>query len=882
MENETRDLSVLDEYKNFSFVLSDANKVPLGRWKKYTEQKPSDIEIAAWHKKLEKDPSLGVSIICGKVSGNLLTVDFDLKPVDGIADSQKQEPPFALEDFISAVMGVSLEQLKNSTWVSQTPHGLHLHYFVSGADLPNKNYTLILFGNYKYEIDIKGQNGLAREAPSPGYANLSKPSSTKTIAKADFDNLLAKLKLLEEVRPYIELLLPVWQPGKRQLLALAFAAFMRKKLKLSVEEAKSVIFFLGKLRGDEEIDLRLAGVDDTYEKNESEVAVLEWAKAAGAEEIFQQMYSLLSGGQPETQVSPELDNLVQKFAADPHKFEIVSYLISLAHIGDQRTAMAMFFQILQARSKTPVNIVVKGPASSGKTDLTNTVLDLFPASWVQRIGRLTSNAIYYLPESNAPILYLQELKVEGNESYGLKLSSADDGGFSIGYVVRDPASGEMTTKIKKVGARCFVATTTSIEIDPELETRTTEYNIGENQEVTRQVLRFKAASEEMPISFKELFKTSQLRRIIQAYIDSLPSNMEVKIPYASAIAEQLPTFDVRIRRDIDKLFALIKGIAAFDWQNRLHVEKDGKIIVISAVHDYALAFDLFADAFKQTITGLDARAFKILEVMKTLEPENRTAPKISGRIPEIKSTNTTRALLKHMMDLGYVEIDEDLSKPNKVVYALGTVAGSNLNMVEHALNMEKMPDLSSKISQILGPMFKDSTEEYVQKYESILQDQQVICSSQNLNTILHCISEYDSVLSSVNPMFNGVCTWLNMLNMTSSSDASAISLPASTKPQAGPEASGDPAQPEARASARARRQALVQAIYKAIERSNELNVPVWIQNDLGQDINPDFFDIFSGFNTDEVKDVWQKMHQAGLIFEPKPGKWEIVRQDDDV
>jgi hypothetical protein len=372
-----------------------------------------------------------------------------------------------------------------------------------------------------------------------------------------------------------------------------------------------------------------------------------------------------------------------------------------------------------------------------------------------------------------------------------------------------------------------------------------------------------------------------LRKIIQNYIDSLPSNIEVKIPYASAIAEQLPTFDLRIRRDIDKLFALIKGIAAFDWKNRLHVEKDGKIIVIASLHDYVVAFDLFADAFKQTITGLDARAFKILEVMKTLEPENRTAPKITERIPEIKSTNTTRALLKHMMDLGYVEIDEDLSKPNKIVYALGTAADSNLNMVEHALNMEKMPDLSSKIRQILGPMFKDSTEEYMQKYEAILSDQQAICSSQNLNTILNCISEYDSVLSSVNPMFNGGCTWLNMLNMTSPSDASAMIT--SAQPQAEPKASGDPAQPEARASARARRQALVQAIYEAIKQSDELNLPVWNENAVGeQDINPQFAPLFEGFRVDEIKDLWQKMHQAGLIYEPKPGRWEIVKRDDNV
>ncbi len=122
---------------------------------------------------------------------------------------------------------------------------------------------------------------------------------------------------------------------------------------------------------------------------------------------------------------------------------------------------------------------------------------------------------------------------------------------------------------------------------------------------------------------------------------------------------------------------------------------------------------------------------------------------------------------------------------------------------------------------------------------------------------------------------------MNMLNMTSPSDASAMIT--SAQPQAEPKASGDPAQPEARASARARRQALVQAIYKAIEQSDELNVPIWIENALGeQDINPQFAHLFEGFRVDEIKDLWQKMHQAGLIYEPKPGRWEIVKRDDNV
>ena len=69
----------------------------------------------------------------------------------------------------------------------------------------------------------------------------------------------------------IEKIIPRWVEGNRQNLALYISGFLRKNRKLGIETIKSIITEICNRTGDKEFKKRLSAVDDTFNKDESQV-----------------------------------------------------------------------------------------------------------------------------------------------------------------------------------------------------------------------------------------------------------------------------------------------------------------------------------------------------------------------------------------------------------------------------------------------------------------------------------------------------------------------------------------------------------------------------------------------------------------------------------
>lgn len=76
---------------------------------------------------------------------------------------------------------------------------------------------------------------------------------------------------IEEYQDIIEKIIPRWVVGKRQNMALYVAGFLRKNRKLGIETIKAIITEICNRTSDKEFKKRLAAVDDTFKKDESEV-----------------------------------------------------------------------------------------------------------------------------------------------------------------------------------------------------------------------------------------------------------------------------------------------------------------------------------------------------------------------------------------------------------------------------------------------------------------------------------------------------------------------------------------------------------------------------------------------------------------------------------
>jgi hypothetical protein len=271
---ETNYFAVLKDKKGIHWLPSTKKKQPaLRRYAKYYTTPPEDAEYNEWMQGIQEGKFDGIQIICGKVSKNIFAIDFDSKD----------------ENLIRAILKKDLNELAKETWVSSTPHGYHAHFFVEDGVLTSTKQ----FSNIK--IDIKGEGGLIKEFPSENYTNLSSPEIIKIFSREEYEDLFAKLQTIDDNWIYIAPAIEKWEKHHRQLLALGFSAFLRKKLNLSKEDALDIILFIARYKNenDEEPEYRIDAVNETYKKPVDDTAIHRWLEEAKLQDLDKKLYSLL-------------------------------------------------------------------------------------------------------------------------------------------------------------------------------------------------------------------------------------------------------------------------------------------------------------------------------------------------------------------------------------------------------------------------------------------------------------------------------------------------------------------------------------------------------------------------------------------------------------
>ena len=145
----------------------DGSKRPYsGQWTEYQNRKPTTTELESWY----NSGLTGFGIICGAVSGNLETLDFDQRDI---------YPPFR-QSCIDAGLGSLVERME-AGYMEHTPNGLHWLY--RGSDISG-NVKLAARpkepGEKKSEgdkvqvlIETRGEGGFIITAPTSGTVHPS-------------------------------------------------------------------------------------------------------------------------------------------------------------------------------------------------------------------------------------------------------------------------------------------------------------------------------------------------------------------------------------------------------------------------------------------------------------------------------------------------------------------------------------------------------------------------------------------------------------------------------------------------------------------------------------------------------------------------------------
>jgi len=284
-ENENQELlNTALKYLQLGYSLVPAHrKQPTIKWTEFQKRQPTNNEIRQWFSDPKNDQ---LSLVCGKVSGGLIGIDFD-----HISD----------EKMVAAAFSMSFEQLKATTWIVKSPHGFHVHFLCPEAEDKIENLSALPPQERKTPllIELKTSKTLMISPPSKSedgtpYENLSNPEKISKIDIQDLKKHIQTWQLLQKNWQYIEKILQYYEKGRRAKLTLGFAGFLRKYLSLSLEQAQTIFAFILAYKQDEEAAERISNIRHTYEIDLKDVAIEEWFKQADTEQLRQELFELLS------------------------------------------------------------------------------------------------------------------------------------------------------------------------------------------------------------------------------------------------------------------------------------------------------------------------------------------------------------------------------------------------------------------------------------------------------------------------------------------------------------------------------------------------------------------------------------------------------------
>jgi len=266
-------------------------------WKEYQQRLPTEEELERWFSK-----PANVAIVTGKVSRNLVVIDFD---------SRELAAEFA--KMVDERGSKGLRQALSNTWLVQTGKGFHIYVRLPDAKLVPRSKVILKNKDElkkeeeeKEEIDLKAEGGYVVAPPSihPSGARyefavseegeIAGPPRAKepiVLTEDEWNELLKLLELFaqlkrrqnshqnekhettkslrilkdDELLRLKELLSEAWIPGNRQFLALFFAGWAATA-KVHPASVAKLYKMIAEEKNDDELNERLSTIYYTYLK----------------------------------------------------------------------------------------------------------------------------------------------------------------------------------------------------------------------------------------------------------------------------------------------------------------------------------------------------------------------------------------------------------------------------------------------------------------------------------------------------------------------------------------------------------------------------------------------------------------------------------------
>ena len=291
--------------------------------------------------------------------------------------------------------------------------------------------------------------------------------------------------------------------------------------------------------------------------------------------------------------SPEVVERATALLHDPQLLTRLGETVRVSgYAGDLRSPKLLYLVMSSRLTARPVNVLIGGPSSAGKTFLMEAVADCFPAAATYAIGAMSERALVYTDaDFQHRHLLISEAAATHREGVGPLIVRSVIWGNQLEYEIteQDADGSWRTRRICKPGPTGLIATSVK-GIESELETRILTITVPDDEQTTRDILR---ARGQRAAGSRPEEPDLQHWHEAQHWLAEEGTN-EVTIPFATTLAALFPAKLVRARRDFEQLNTLIEACAILHQQQR-EQDEHGRIIASEA--DYRIIYDLAGSVF---------------------------------------------------------------------------------------------------------------------------------------------------------------------------------------------------------------------------------------------------------------------------------------------
>jgi len=409
----------------------------------------------------------------------------------------------------------------------------------------------------------------------------------------------------------------------------------------------------------------------------------------------------LEAGHEEEEVNPALSEKANRLLQNAALLYLAGQMIQHLGVAGEGANIRLLYLIVTSRIlANPISATLKGESSSGKSYVVEKVLAAFPPPAYLAITGMSRQALIYREEpfSHRTIVIFER---PGMDAADYNIRTLQSEGKLVFEVAEKNVENNRweTRRVEKEGPTNFIFTTTSPELYPENETRHWSLLMDESP---RQTLAAKLESAkryhgESGVTEEELTVWRQVQMELKP--------LKVRIPYARWLAEHTPNQPLRMRRDFNRLLALIEVVALLHQKQR-HVGEDG--VLETGLSDYFIAKELADQVFPASLSRINKKVEALVQEVERIYQDKKAKGEAE---PVVKPGEIASALdisggsvsrwLRPAAEVGLVDVVGETAKgyirsvrPGNVSHKVSNV----LPMVEELA--EAFPELARSFKAI--------------------------------------------------------------------------------------------------------------------------------------------------------------------------------------